>query len=419
LSSSTPSDAGLPPPGDVIVGIGCYNDAATVGSPARAAAGALHRAGRRGRIVIADGGSSDQTVERAQEAIGARCDVTVIEYPRPGVDVLRAPYHGLEGRAAAIRAVLRDAQAAGAAACVFLDGKLTSATDEWLLGLLEPALAGSHDYVAPYYARHVFGGALTRSVVYPVFRALYGVRLRQPATGEFACSPRFMHDVLDEPFWDLDEARTAIDLWIASAAVSRRVRVCEVSAGVRTHAAAAEAPDLTTTVAQVVGGLFTDIEAHANTWHRIRGSAEVPCLGEPVSGEPAPPAIDVGQMIDGFRLGYRALREEWAWILHPKTVLRLKRLADAPADQFRMADEQWAEIVFDFALAHRARTIPRDHLLGCFTPLYLAWLAGFVAESRSGAAPDPEARLERLCLTFEMKKPYLIAGWRWPERFRA
>jgi hypothetical protein len=33
---------------------------------------------------------------------------------------------------------------------------------------------------------------------------------------------------------------------------------------------------------------------------------------------------------------------------------------------------------------------------------------------------DPAAvqtRLERLCLSYETEKPYLIARWRWPDRF--
>ena len=404
---------------EVAIGIGCYNDAAAVVPLARAAAEAVRRCGRRGRLIVADGGSQDGTAERAREAAGGEVEVAAVEYLRPAVDVLRAPYHGLPGRHSAIRAVLREALAAGAGACLFFDARLTSATAEWMVHLLEPVVASGYDYVAPFYARHVFGGALTRSVVYPVFRALYGVRLRQPAAGEFACSPAFMRHAAGQAFWDADEAQTAIDLWLASAAATGGLRICEAEAGVRAHAPGPEAPDLTTTAAQVVGGLFADIEARANVWHRIRGSAAVPCVGAPLPGEPAAPPVDVEQMIDGFRLGYRALRDEWAWVLPPKTILRLKRLASGPAEEVRMGDEQWAEIVFDFALAHRARTMPRDHLFGLFTPLYLAWLAGFVTEVRSGAVTDPDVRLERLCLTFEMKKPYLIAGWRWPERFRA
>jgi len=61
--------------------------------------------------------------------------------------------------------------------------------------------------------------------------------------------------------------------------------------------------------------------------------------------------------------------------------------------------------------------MPRDHLLGALAPLYLGWLAAFVMKTRDAA--EVEARVEQLCLVFEAKKPYLIAGWRWPERFRA
>lgn len=418
LSSSAHSDDAAPAAGELVVGIGCYNDEATIGPVARAISAGLQRCGRAGSVVVADGGSSDRTLQSLHDAVAGAPPVSVIQYARPAMDPLRAPYHGLAGRPAAIRAVLREAAARGAAGCVFLDAKLTSATPEWLLNLVQP-LADGQDYVAPFYARHVFEGALTKSVVYPVFRALLGVRLRQPAAGEFACSSRFMQHVLEAPLWDLDAAQTGVDLWLASAAVTGGLRVCEAESGVRAHAAGADAPDLSTTVAQVVGGLFADIEAHAGTWHRIRSSAPVPCVGAPFARDTAAPAVDAEQMLEAYRLGYRALRDEWAWILQPRSVLRLKRLAESPAGQASIGDEQWAEIVYDFALAHRARTMAREHLLGCFTPLYLGWLAGFVSEFKSGAVVDADERLERLCLTFEMKKPYLIAGWRWPERFRA
>jgi len=32
-------------------------------------------------------------------------------------------------------------------------------------------------------------------------------------------------------------------------------------------------------------------------------------------------------------------------------------------------------------------------------------------------APIVEERIEALCLRFEAEKPYLIARWRWPDRF--
>jgi hypothetical protein len=417
LSSSAPSEIAAARSCEIVVGIGGDADA-RIGPLARAASAGLELSDRSGCLIVATAASAEQTLEQVRGAVGEGRDVGAVAFHRPPVDPLRAPYHGLPGRPAAIRAVLGEARARGAAACIFVDDRLTSVTPEWIVRMAEPVLAGDYDYVAPLYARPAFEGALTKSVVYPVFRSLYGARLRQPASGEFACSSRFIDHVLNESFWERDEAETGIDLWLASSAVTGRLRLCAVSSGVRTHAAAADAPDLNATVAQVVGPLFADVEARAHAWQRIRSSGEVPCIGPAIGSDPAA-VPDVDRMLDAYRLGYRALRDVWAWILPPKTILHLRRVADTTGPQAWLVDELWAEIVYDFALMYRARRMPRDHLLGCFTPLYLAWLAGFVTEVRDNSAIDPDERIERLCTAFEAKKAHLIAGWRWPERFRA
>ena len=80
-------------------------------------------------------------------------------------------------------------------------------------------------------------------------------------------------------------------------------------------------------------------------------------------------------MIASFQLGYRNLQEVWSLVLSPATILELKRLTRAAAEQFRMPDELWVRVIYDFALAHRLRVMSRDHLLRSLTPLYLAWVA--------------------------------------------
>ncbi len=80
-------------------------------------------------------------------------------------------------------------------------------------------------------------------------------------------------------------------------------------------------------------------------------------------------------------------------------------------------DGLWARVVYDFALGHRQRVMDRGQLLRSLTPIYLGWLAGFVAECGGQGPEAVEARVERLCLAFEAEKPYLISRWRWPDRF--
>ena len=80
-----------------------------------------------------------------------------------------------------------------------------------------------------------------------------------------------------------------------------------------------------------------------------------------------------------------------------------------------MPDELWVKIVYDFVLAHRLRTISRDHLLRSLTPLYLGWVASYANDLRLSGAP--ERRLERLSLAYEAGKSHLVSRWRWPDRF--
>jgi hypothetical protein len=111
------------------------------------------------------------------------------------------------------------------------------------------------------------------------------------------------------------------------------------------------------------------------------------------------------------------LQDLWSAVLPPATLVELKRLASlAPAD-FRLPDELWARIIYDFALAHRQRVMNRDHLLRAMTPLYLAWVASYAPQVEGAAPTAVEQRLERLGTAFEAQKPYLVSRWRWPDRF--
>ena len=98
-------------------------------------------------------------------------------------------------------------------------------------------------------------------------------------------------------------------------------------------------------------------------------------------------------------------------------LIELKRLTVLAPTDFRLPDELWARIVYDFALAYRLRVMNRDHLLRAMTPLYLAWVASYAIQVETAVPAAVEQRLERLGMAFEAQKPYLVARWRWPDRF--
>jgi hypothetical protein len=419
-SSAAIADADSARPSDAVVGIQSYNDADTIGGVVASAREGVRRHAQSGCVILADGASTDRTVPLAREVAGEDYSVVAVDYRRPEVDPLKLPYHGRPGRAAAMRAVLRAARDRHAKAVVMLDARLTNLKPDAVECLVEPVLSGRMDYVSAHYVRHPYEGALTKSIIYPVFRALYGARLRQPAALEFACSAPLLSHFLEQRFWDADEAPTGIDMWLAAAAVTGKYRVGEALLGVRSAATRPVAPDLSTALAQIVGALMTDLRSHANLWHRVRGSMAVPVVGSADgTAPPPPPDIDREKLRESFRLGYGALRDVWAAIVPPRTIIELKKVAEAPPDRFRIHDDVWARIVYDFALGHHLKTMPHEHLLGALVPLYLGWLASFMLEPGTDDPDAAERRIDQLGMAFETQKPYLISRWRWPERFRS
>jgi hypothetical protein len=246
------------------------------------------------------------------------------------------------------------------------------------------------------------------------------VRLRQPAAAEFACSRRLVDHFLDEDFWDREGAQVGIDLWLSTAAAAGDYRLGEAALGIRRHRPRGEKGlDLGTTIAQVVGSVFADLESRAERWQRVRGSTGVQQFGTSQTTESPPGAsVDVERLIETYRLGYRELRDVWTWVLPPRTIVDLRKLVEGPDTQFRLDDELWARIVYDFALGYRLRALARDHLLRSLVPLYSGWLASFVLQVRHFSVEEVERRVEDLAAAFEAQKPYLIARWRWPERLR-
>jgi hypothetical protein len=350
-----------------------------------------------------------------REAAGDTGALVEVPYTLQPSDALEVPYHGLPGRARALHAIMSEARTRQARACLVLDARSAEAPADWLPAI-DRLVSEELDFVAPVYRRHPATAGLLHGFVSPVFRALYGTRLMSPLASEFGCSRRLIEAVLGDPVWDTDSGQRGIDLWLSTVAVTGGFRVGEVNVGARPGGERLDV-DVATTVAQIVDTLFTDMERRVQVWQRIRGSRAVPQIGERRAPEEAP-GVDAAALVESFRLGYGALQDVWAEVLPPMAILQWRRLAAQPVDGFLVDDALWARTIYDFAMGHRLRVIARDHLLRSLTPLYLAWLASFIQQVRHTGAAEADARIERLGLTFETEKPYLMSPWRWPERFR-
>lgn len=320
------------------------------------------------------------------------------------------------GGADAYAALFTSADRAGARAALMVGSPAEAVTAALVQTLAQPLLEGACDVVAPRYARQKFDGLIESGIIYPLSRALYGKRLRGAIGLDFGFSPRVVERWAAAAPSRGGDAASGRPAWIIPQAVADNCSVGQANLPSRLPPAPAQ--DVSATLARVLGSFFVDMERHAPLWQRVIRSQAVPAFGPVV----LPAAADVGSpdvppLVESFRLAYRNLQEIWGLVLPPATLLDLKRLTLLPIAEFRLPDELWARIVYDFAVGHRLRTINRDHLLGALTPAYLAWVASYALEVHDMPPPFVEARLEHLCVAYETQKPYLLRRWRWPDRF--
>ncbi|SNT21908.1 hypothetical protein SAMN05421770_105228 [Granulicella rosea] len=255
-------------------------------------------------------------------------------------------------------------------------------------------------------------GLVNSAILYPVTRALYGVRPRFPLAVDLGLSLRMAEKLATVAGRYTAGNQPDALLWPVAEAALAGFSIQEVEAGARVLPPPAGL-DLNGLLGMIAGSLFADVDAKAAFWQRARNLQ--PRLVQMQTIPPNDAPADVKPMLDTFRLAYTNLHELWSLVLPPASLLGLKRLSQAPPNAFRMPDALWARIVYDFILAYRLRTLNRGHLLGALTPLYLAWVASHLQLVDTGVAP--EKHIETLATAFEADKPYLVSRWRWPDRF--
>jgi hypothetical protein len=316
----------------------------------------------------------------------------------------------------AYRNVLAVGNKLGVRACGVVASRSPSVTRQWIYRLVQPVLDLGFDLVAPCYTRQKMEGLLNRSVLAPLHRALYGEQLQNPMGPDFGLSGKLLQQVLKQDSARRNGTDRNTLALIASAAAVGNFQACESQLGARTQRPT-DWGNLSSLLAEVLGSVFLEMEGRAAHWQSVRGSKTLPRFGLPEAVSPEAGNVDASSMIESFHLGTQNLQDVWGLILPPTTLLELKRLCRLPEAQFRLPDQLWVRIIYDFALGHRLQTISRDHLLRSITPLYLGWIASYALEMQTAGLAEVEVRLERLSKAYEENKSYLVSRWRWPDRF--
>ena len=304
--------------------------------------------------------------------------------------------------------------------CVLLGAEAHSIVPDTISAMIHMVIESGCDLAVPRYLIDPDEGVFNSAMLYPLSRSLFGSEVRTPLALDIAMSARMVERMGTATARIPAGSQATSILWPVAEAAVAGYSMGEVIAGRREEPISPDL-DLKAALALVAGSLFSDIETKAAYWQRNRPAPLQMCSGEDVrtSGDTlaefSMDEHDADPLIDSFRLAYGNLHEIWSLVLPPNSLLGLKKLSLMPTESFRMSDALWVRIVYDFALAHRLRTLNRGHLLGALTPLYLAWVASYILQCRN--AEDAKRCMDALAAAFEADKPYLVSRWRWPDRF--
>ena len=330
---------------DIIVGIPCFNNEKTIAHVIQMVSHgiATHYKDKRSVILIADGGSTDDTREAAR-------DFEI----KPWQEKIVSIYRGPGGKGTALHSLFEAAERLKVKACAMVDSDLRSITPDWIKYLIDPVLEKDYQFVAPVYVRHKYDGTITNNIVYNLTRALYGKRIRQPIGGDFALSRDVAKFYNDQDVWTTDVARYGIDIWMTTNAVNQGFRICQSNLGVKIHDAKDPGEHLGPMFRQVVWTVFSLMERYEPTWREVHGSNPLEMFGFEGSLEPEPVKVNLDSLVQLFKTGFQQFSPLWKDIFSKASFAEITKAAAMETDSFYFPTDAWAKLLYELAATFHA-----------------------------------------------------------------
>ncbi len=393
---------------DILVGIPSFNSEDTIETVVSACALGLKEffGEKRAAIIVSDGGSLDDTRERANQA-------------KLSDDVKRmvAIYRGMPGKGTSFRAIFEAAKLLKADCCVVVDSDLKSISPEWVKLLASPILEKTAGFVAPYYLRHKYDGSITNHIVYPMTRALYGKQIRQPIGGDFGFSGELAAFYAEQDVWQTDVARFGIDIWMTTSAINEGYSIVQAHLGTKIHEAKDPSIDLAPMANQVVSTLFFLMGKYEKNWMCIGESEKVEIV-DSISQIPKLESVPVSlnKLRSEFVEGFHHFEPLYQQVLSHQNFAELKSKVESLEQkrEFDFPDQLWAKIIYDFAFIYQTWSRNRRRLVDIIAPLYFGKVGAFCQRVADMDSKGAEEVIEQEAQEFEKLKSYLVEKFkRW------
>ena len=388
---------------EMVVCIPSYNEADSISYPTtQADKGLVKYFGDKSSVIInCDNHSPDNTKQ------------AFLETPTKAPKIYLSTPPGIKGKGNNFKNLFKKITDLDAQAVVVVDADLKSITPEWIQHLGEPLFSG-FSYVAPLYVRHKYDGTITNGIAYPMTRALYGSRVRQPIGGDFGFSGDLGAVYQNNKAWDDAVANFGIDIWMTTLAMNQQIQICQSFMGrPKIHRTKDPGAHLGPMFRQVVGTIFSIMRHFEPFWSGVKYSRPTAIYGFGLGEVEMPPkvAVDTQNLLHKFHSGFEAHHGLWEEILTKDVYQKLFEIKEMKEREFNFPTDLWARVLFDMAVGYRYASLDNDLMMESLIPLYFGRTLSFVKKTRKMSIKQAEEAIEDDCMTFELTKPYLIQRW--------
>jgi len=388
---------------DIIISIPSLNEAETIAIPVKQAAEGLKQyfSSYSSVIINCDANSTDGTKE--------------VFLNTPTGDIpkiyLSTPLN-VTGKGNALRMLFYKACEMEAKAIVTLDANLTSITPRWIRNLCQP-LFENFGFVSPLYVRHKYDNMIANIIAYPLSRALYGRRIRQPVGGDFGFSGRLAEVYAQTDYWNEMVGQFGIDIWMVTIAVNTGTTICQSFMGrPKIHHVQTPPRDPALIFPQIMITIFDLMEIFAENWKKVKWSKPTAIFGFGLGEIELPPPVNVDQEIlyQRFLKGFEEYNKIWEKFLNQSHLNKLWEIKTLNFEFFDFPTELWAKILYDFAVGYK-KTRDRKILIESLIPLYFGKMLSYVKKTQHMSIQEAEEFTEYECEIFEKTKQYLLEKW--------
>jgi hypothetical protein len=145
------------------------------------------------------------------------------------------------------------------------------------------------------------------------------------------------------------------------------------------------------------------VERYEDYWLPVKGSKEVPSLGEFILQEPPGFSINQDELIEYFKVGLSNFGDLWRNIIEGKDFKIIRDLSRVDRqDGFLLPIDTWIRIVYRYAGAFHATPRQRIKVLDTMIPLYYARVGSLVNELRDKNQEEAEQHFEEQARAFKI-----------------